>query len=75
MVGYIADVAFYKVPDPPHVSNSSRKLQVYIKTDVLVITDYGLKLAPYVGFSVCSPIACLRTGLLLCKSTPWPINL
>lgn len=43
MVGYIADVAFYKVPDPPHVSRPQIRMEItnlYLKAHILDTTDY-----------------------------------
>ena len=67
MLGYIADVAFYNVKDPPHASTSdaSGQKEKFVLTKTLI--DYWSQLAPHAFLRYGHTLDCMLPGLFLCR--------
>ena len=67
MLGYIADVAFYNVKDPPHASapDVSGQKEIFVLTKALI--DHRSQLASHACLRYDHTVDCMLSGLLLCK--------
>jgi len=67
MLGYIADVAFYNVKDPPHASTSDAlgQKEKFVLTKALI--DHRSQLAPHAFLRYGHTLDCMLSGLLLCR--------